>query len=866
MKVKSISFLYLISIILAISSPCFGDSIAVPNEKNEIICNEVSSGFIMRNVENSGGRRLSLAEVNVLTYWCILDPVFSRSGVTKGIRLELQNIGPTFEADLRDAIKNDMPRLVVRGGKITGSTLILPDHNSKDDLKKTNVDADEDYSDSPQETTLYQPTSMEWQPQPSNGVRRRHLRQLAVNQFGTKRVLVFRITGTHNRVTKSPTASSSVVSDAVFGTVSDSVNLRSQYSACSYNQIDMAPASGPELDNYLASPGVIDISVQVGEWKSEHLSNAVIEKAEANVTSGGFDLDLEDYDHVLYHMPPDTIKPGLTIGSWVAYASKPGFESWYNDDQILYVSNQMHEVGHNLDMHHSGDITQTGAGFEYGDTTCSMGFGAGVSDTHKCFNSAKMFELEWYSDRVVSIDPARRSDIFYGKVIGVSDYNESTSNHTLVVEIKSFAAEEQNTYLTYNRAEGINADTGEHPNKVTVVRGGTGDLSVMVAALDSTSTTRYTISDFFNGRDLFITVVDEGSDGTVEYATVEIELEVQSCAVDSECTTSGGCFTALCVVGQCDYNAVVGCCGNGLCEPEAGENCGTCPSDCIKPDHCNDAGYYLGGCTGAQVTSGISGNMFDIEAVKDITIFAFEVRAYGEAPIQPEVYFKKGTWIGSEEDPSVWTNVLGNVSIPLDADNSGLGSLLVKTHLQLQHPVYINAGETVGFYITMNEPARQWYRVAYNVDSKTWDAIGDLVAENDELKILAGSSNKYPFGPWDGPNRFIGRPKYLYGSSCYNNAQCDDLNMYTSPDTCDLSTKQCQNPLTPGNEDVCGNKICEPAAGENCSACPSDCNIPFDCNEIGIGKNPYEGWYLGNPYSFSSLVYATCSTFIQSIM
>ena len=101
--------------------------------------------------------------------------------------------------------------------------------------------------------------------------------------------------------------------------------------------------------------------------------------------------------------------------------------------------------------------------------------------------------------------------------------------------------------------------------------------------------------------------------------------------------------------------------------------------------------------------------MFDIEAVKNITIFAFEVRAYGSAPIQPEVYFKKGTWIGSEADPSVWTNVLGNVSIPLDAENSGLGSLLVKTHLQLQHPVYINAGETVGFYITMNEPARQWY-------------------------------------------------------------------------------------------------------------------------------------------------------------
>ena len=365
MKLKLVPCLYhLISIIAIITFPCYGDPIAVPNEKNEIICSEVSSGFVMRNVENPEGRRLSLGEVNDFTYWCILDPNFSRSGVIKGLRLELQNIGPTFESELRDAIKNDMPRLVVRGGTIVGSALILPDHDSNDDLETTTLDTDADSLDSPDETIIYRPSSIEWQPEPSNGVRRRHLRQLSVNQFGSKRVLVFRITGTNNGVTKSPSASSSAVSDAVFGTLSDSVNLRSQYAACSYNQIDMAPASGPELTSYLTSPGVIDISVHVDEWKSEDLSNAVIEKAEANVTSGGFGLNLEQYDHVLYHMPPQTIKPGLTIGDWAAYASKPGFESWYNDDQILFVSNQMHEIGHNLDMHHSGDITESGTGLE----------------------------------------------------------------------------------------------------------------------------------------------------------------------------------------------------------------------------------------------------------------------------------------------------------------------------------------------------------------------------------------------------------------------------------------------------------------------------------------------------------------------
>ena len=111
----------------------------------------------------------------------------------------------------------------------------------------------------------------------------------------------------------------------------------------------------------------------------------------------------------------------------------------------------------------------------------------------------------------------------------------------------------------------------------------------------------------------------------------------------------------------------------------------------------------------AQVTSGIAGNMFDIEAINDITIFAFELRIYGTASIQPEVYMKKGTWFGSERDPPVWTKVLENATVPVEGESSGLGSLLIKSHIQLDRPVYIKAGEIVGFYITLNEPARQWY-------------------------------------------------------------------------------------------------------------------------------------------------------------
>ena len=40
---------------------------------------------------------------------------------------------------------------------------------------------------------------------------------------------------------------------------------------------------------------------------------------------------------------------------------------------------------------------------QYGDSTCSVGFSEAERDTHKCFNTAKIFEIEWYNHHVASI-------------------------------------------------------------------------------------------------------------------------------------------------------------------------------------------------------------------------------------------------------------------------------------------------------------------------------------------------------------------------------------------------------------------------------------------------------------------------------
>ncbi len=301
---KSIVFVSLISFLLIHSSICLQNPLSGLSNVHEVICNEVSLNFIKVAYQEKGGddRRHLSSTAHAHSYSCVLDPKFSSSGKTKGLRLELENTGPTFEVERQEALKNDMTRLVVRGGIIKGSTLILPDRQSSDDIQEEVLVSDEEGVPSIK-STIYQPNAIEWQMHPPNGIQRRHLRKLAVNQLGTKKVLIFRVTGTLNgNSTKTPTTDAATVSDAVFGTNADVVNLRSQYRACSYEKVDMAPASGPELTEYLVAPGVIDISVDFDgdRWFTEDLTNAVQEKAQESKESGGLGLELEDYDHVSF--------------------------------------------------------------------------------------------------------------------------------------------------------------------------------------------------------------------------------------------------------------------------------------------------------------------------------------------------------------------------------------------------------------------------------------------------------------------------------------------------------------------------------------------------------------------------------------
>lgn len=93
--------------------------------------------------------------------------------------------------------------------------------------------------------------------------------------------------------------------------------------ACSYDRISFDAASGPELDNITSADGVIDVIIDYDDsdtaYKIENYVKAIVT---IPVSDGGYGLDLDYYDHVIFHMPKG-VKKGHGSGTdWIAHAQK----------------------------------------------------------------------------------------------------------------------------------------------------------------------------------------------------------------------------------------------------------------------------------------------------------------------------------------------------------------------------------------------------------------------------------------------------------------------------------------------------------------------------------------------------------------
>ena len=253
-----------------------------------IICNDVikEDGII---IDDSG----SFQDEDT-NFACIVDPVYAVSE-SKYIELILLNLPPSFENDRKAALKSGKTRLLIVDGTVEKSTLILPDNNNIA-YSPADIFTNEE---EPHPQQCYSSKIVWLSPQGKEETSpHHHSRKLAVNQTGKRNILVFRITTvTHG----SPNTPAARASFEIFGTPDNnsSVNLVSQFAACSDNKLVFEPAeiTPPQFSPAtLSATGVFDISVHNTSSSStaNDIKNSVIALVGDNF--------LNQADHVFYMM------------------------------------------------------------------------------------------------------------------------------------------------------------------------------------------------------------------------------------------------------------------------------------------------------------------------------------------------------------------------------------------------------------------------------------------------------------------------------------------------------------------------------------------------------------------------------------
>ena len=188
-----------------------------------------------------------------------------------------------------------------------------------------------------------------------------------------------------------------------------------------------------------------------------------------------------------------------------------------------YVSAQLHEIGHNLNLAHSNEGTTT-----YADQSGMMGYSySSESSPRMCFNAAKNYQLGWYSDKTKVITPGASTDsCFAGELYGTAFY-ENAAAQTVGIKVNN-SGSSTDVYIMFNAATGIQSGTREGGNTVMVVTAageGTGYAESTLYAKLSPSTTGYSLPGFANT----VLYVDSRVDN--QYVSIRIETNGQACVV-----------------------------------------------------------------------------------------------------------------------------------------------------------------------------------------------------------------------------------------------------------------------------------------------------------------------------------------------
>ncbi len=140
-------------------------------------------------------------------------------------------------------------------------------------------------------------------------------------------------------------------------------------------------------------------------------------------------------------------------------------------------------------------------------------------------------------------------------------------------------------------------------------------------------------------------------------------------------------------------------------------------------------------------TNSMNGNMFNVTALNEILIDSISLNIHNYLEHTAEVYYKEGTFEGSENNPGDWT-LVGAYSI------TGKGSD-IPTSVDVDD-IRLTAGATYGFYVTLTSGS---FKDIYGANTYT----------GEDLIIDCGAGVVYPFSTVYAPRTWNGTIHYSKG-------------------------------------------------------------------------------------------------------
>lgn len=163
------------------------------------------------------------------------------------------------------------------------------------------------------------------------------------SHVGVKHTLVVKVYDVNG---KARTESPEQISDDIFGTNGDAVNLRTQMSACSMGRVDFRPGDNGNgnIDQTLyVAPGVITVQIDIS---IESNSRTDIENAITTKVQDKLKTTLPGpYKHVIY-----IVEKCYVDCTYAAYAYVNSYLGVYQGENYKYVGVLMHEIGHNFGL------------------------------------------------------------------------------------------------------------------------------------------------------------------------------------------------------------------------------------------------------------------------------------------------------------------------------------------------------------------------------------------------------------------------------------------------------------------------------------------------------------------------------------